>query len=45
MAASELEVLLKEFTIYQTLKAATKHLGKKFDIILWEGSFFHKVAG
>ena len=49
MAAFELEVkavnLWKEFTINQSLKAATKILGKNFDIILWKGSFLNKVAG
>ena len=46
MVSSELEVsIVKEFTIYQSLKAAIQNLGKNFEIILWKGSFFNKVAG
>ena len=46
MVSSELEVsIVKEFNIYQSLKAGIQNLGKNFEIILWKGSFFNKVAG
>ena len=41
MAASELEVyLLKEFTVYQSLKATIENLGQNFEIILWKRVHF-----
>ena len=45
MAASELELSVKKFTVYQSLKAAIQNLGKIFEIILRKSSFFNKVAG
>ena len=45
MAASELEVSLKEFAVYQSLKAAIQNLTQNFEIILWKSLFFNKVAG
>ena len=45
MATSNEKYLWKEFTVYQSLKVAIQNPGKTFEIILWKGSFFNKVAG